>query len=357
MIKVASPVVGPEEIAAVVEVLKSRQLVQGKLVAQLEQRLADFLGVRHVVAVSSGTAALHVALLANGVGVGDEVITTPFSFIATANAILYTGAKPVFVDICEDTFNLDPSLVESALSKRTKAILPVHLYGCPAQMDQICDIARQHNLAIVEDAAQAIGASIAGRKVGTFGTACLSFYATKNITTAEGGAIATNDDQTAELSRILRNQGQRARYQHEILGYNYRLTDLQAAIGLAQMDRLETLTAKRIANADYLSKHLPADVIPTVPPGFRHVFHQYTVRVRKDRDRVAALFNEAGVGTAVHYPIPIHAQKLYEDLGYTGSLPVSEKASREVLSLPVHPSLTAEELAKVGSEGAKYLAL
>lgn len=356
MIPIAMPILEKEEIDAVVAVLQSRHLVQGKLVEQFETRLAEIIGVRHALAVSSGTAALHLALLSHGIGPGDEVITTPFTFIATANAVLYTGAKPVFVDICEDTLNLNPSLIEAKITKRTKAILPTHLYGCPADMLAIDEIASYYRLVVVEDAAQAVGAAIGNRVVGAFGTGCFSFYATKNITTGEGGAITTDDDEIAERVRMLRNQGQRARYDHAVLGYNYRLTDLQAAIGLAQLDRLEEFTSKRIANARYLDDHIPDYIRLRVPEGYRHVYHQYTVRVRNERDEAAGLLNAAGVGTGVHYPIPIHKQKLYVDLGYRASLPVAEKASSEVLSLPVHPSLTAQDLDTVAQVAQNYLA-
>ncbi len=352
MIPVARPFLGDEEIEAVVAVLRSGNLVQGRLVEQFERQFCELIGARHAVAVSSGTAALHVALLAHGIGPGDEVITTPFTFVATANAVLFTGARPVFVDVCEDTLNLDPKLIEARLTPRTKAILPVHLYGQPADMPAIGEIAKRHGLAVIEDAAQAHGAAIGGRRVGASGTACFSFYATKNVTTGEGGLVTTDDDQIAERLRLLRSHGQPERYRHDILGYNYRLTDLQAAIGLVQLGRLEELTGKRIANAEYLSARLsaaPAVVTPRTRPGYRHVFHQYTVRVPEERganrrDEAIRQLAAAGVGTAVHYPRPVHQQKLYVDLGYRESLPVAERASREVLSLPVHPGLSQADL-------------
>jgi perosamine synthetase len=344
MIPIARPMLGEEEIEAVVGVLRSGNLAQGQVVELFERQFAEYVGVRHAVAVSTGTAALHLALIAIGVGPGDEVITTPFTFIATANAVLYTGARPVFADVCDDTLNLNPDEVAARVTPRTKAILPVHLYGHPADVQSLLAIASRHSLGIVEDAAQAHGSSIGGRKVGSFGIGCFSFYATKNITTAEGGMITTDDSAVADHLRMLRSHGQRERYRHEILGYNYRMTDVQAAIGLAQMNRLEALTEKRIANAKRLSRGIHSVATPIVRAGHRHVFHQYTVRIPRARDEAIRLLGAAGVGTAIHYPIPVHLQKLYLDLGYEERLPVAEKAASEVLSLPVHPSLTDEEL-------------
>ncbi|MFN8637783.1 MAG: DegT/DnrJ/EryC1/StrS family aminotransferase [Chloroflexota bacterium] len=343
-ISIARPVIGRAEIGAVNAVLRSGSLVQGAITHQFEQRFAEMVGTRYAIAVNSGTAALHLALLAHGIGPGDEVITSPFSFVATANAILYTGARPVFVDIDPDTFNIDPDQIEAKVTNRTRAIIPVHLYGHPANMDPILEIARRHGLHIVEDAAQAHLASIDGRQVGTFGTGCFSFYATKNVTTAEGGVITTSSDQIAELVRMLRAHGQSERYRHEMLGFNYRLTDLQAALGLVQLDRLEKLTRSRIKHAEYLTTRLRGVETPTVLPGYRHVYHQYTIRVPAGRDVLARRLNEAGVGTGIHYPIPIHQQPLYRDLGYDDCLPEAERASREVLSLPVHPLVTERDL-------------
>jgi dTDP-4-amino-4,6-dideoxygalactose transaminase len=347
MIPIVQPVLGQAEIDAVVEVLRSGHLVQGKVVAELERRFAAYIGVRHAVAVSSGTAALHLALLATGVGPGDEVITSPFTFIASANAVLYTGARPVFVDIREDTFNLDSDLVAAAITPRTKAILPVHLYGLPADMPALRRIADRYGLAIVEDAAQAHGAGIGPRKVGTFGVGCFSFYATKNMTTAEGGIITTDDDDTANELRMLRSHGQSERYHHDILGYNYRLTDVHAAIGLVQLDRLEANTRARIGHAAFLNAHLRQVTTPFVPDGYRHVYHQYTVRIPHGRDEVARQLTTAGVGTSIHYPVPVHRQKLYRDLGFDVSLPVAERVCREVLSLPVHPALSFPDIQEI----------
>jgi len=346
-IPVARPLIGDAEVAAVVDVLRSGNLVQGEVVARFEQRFAEMVGVRHAVAVSSGTAALHIALLAHGIGPGHEVITSPFSFAATANAVLYTGGRPVFVDIDPRDFNLDPNLIEARITPFTRAIMPVHLYGQPADMDAIGEIASRYGLAVIEDAAQAHGAAIRGRNVGTFGAACFSFYATKNVVTGEGGVVTTDDDRIADQLRMLRSHGARVRYEHEILGYNYRMTDLQAAIGEVQLERLAELTDRRIANAEFLSSRLTNVVTPRPLPGRRHVYHQYTVRIPSDRDDAARALAEDGIGTGIHYPRPIHCQPLYVDLGYTDALPVAEQASREVLSLPVHPALDTWDLERI----------
>jgi perosamine synthetase len=346
-IPLARPVVDEEEIAAVVAVMRSGHLVQGPVVERFERRFAEIIGVRHAVAVNSGTAALHVALLANGIGDGDEVITTPFSFAATGNSILYTGARPVFVDIRPDDFNIDPDLIEAAITPRTRAIMPVHLYGQVADMEAIGAIAKRHGLAIVEDAAQAHGASLNGRNAGTFGTACFSFYATKNVHTAEGGVVSTDDYAFAERMWMLRGHGSRVRYRHEILGFNYRMSDLHAAIGVVQLERLDDLTWRRIANAEYLTAGIHNVPTPKPRPGSRHVYHQYTIRIRSDRDAAARVLAEAGIGTGVHYPTPIHQQPYYRELGYTDSLPVAEQACREVLALPVHPELSRSDLDRI----------
>lgn len=352
MIPIAKPLVGDAEKEAVVAVLSSGVLAQGEVVGKFERRFADIIGARHAVAVSSGTTALHLALLAHGVGPGDEVITSPLTFIATAAAILHVGARPVFVDIDEETYNIDPALIERKITSKTKAILPVHLYGYPCDMPAIMKIARERGLVVVEDACQAHGAAIDGKCVGTFGTGCFSFYPTKNVTSGEGGMVTTDDDGIAESLRLLRNHGQRQRYYHEVLGYNFRMTDIHAAIGLAQLSRFEEFTQKRIANAAYFSGKLDNVKTPKVAPGYRHVYHQYTVRVKGDRDAALAQLHANGIGAGVYYPVPIHEQKVFRDLGYADSLPVAEKAAREVLSLPVHPALTEDELEKIAREVA-----
>lgn len=346
MISIAKPIIGKEEQDAILEVLNSGQMVQGPRVREFEARFAEMCGVEHAIATSSGTTALHIAMLAHGIGASDEVITSPFSFIASANCALYVGARPVFVDIEPNYFTIDPTQIEARITPKTKAIVPVHLYGQACEMDAIMEIAQKHNLAIIEDACQAHGATYKGQKVGSFGTACYSLYATKNITTIEGGMIVTNDAQVAEKARLFRNHGSPRTYEHVVLGYNMRMTDLSAAVGLVQIKNLDKWNAKRRENAAYLTEKL-SQVEGVVTPKVRelagHVFHQYTIRIQ-DRDAAAQKLREKGVGVGVHYPTPIHRQPLYQELGYTDVLPVAEAASREVLSLPVHPSLSAEDL-------------
>jgi len=352
MIPISKPFIGEAEKQAVLEVLDSGMLVQGPRTAKLEEKFAAVCGTQHAIATSSGTTALHTALLAHGIGPGDEVITTPFTFIASVNGIIYTGARPVFVDIEEDTFNINPALIEAAITPRTKAILPVHLYGYPCDMDAILDIARRHNLVVIEDAAQAIGATYQGQPVGSFGLGCFSLYATKNVMCGEGGMITTNDDAIAEQCRMMRNHGMKRRYYHDMLGYNFRMTDLHAAIGLAQMERLAEFTAKRRANAAYFNAHITSVVTPKVREGYGHVWHQYTIRVDHGRDRNAAVkqLNTAGIGTGIFYPVPAHQQGYVREIVGEVSLPVAEQLAQEVISLPVHPALTLAELDRIVSE-------
>ena len=349
MISIAKPFIGEEEKAAVLEVLGSGQLAQGKRVREFEERFAAWVGARYAVAVSSGTTALHVALLAHGIGAGDEVITTPFSFIASANCILYTGATPRFADIDPVHYTIDPASIEQQITPRTRAIIPVHLFGQPADMTPRAEIAAQHGLAIVEDACQAHGATLDGQPLGTWGAACYSFYPTKNMTTGEGGMITTNDAARDERRRVLREHGMRVRYGHETLGYNFRMTDLQAAIGLVKLTRVDAWNAQRQHNAAQLTARLagvPGVTTPQIRPGATHVFHQYTVAVA-DRERTIASLTERGIGHGIYYPIPIHKQQVYQERGYTDVLPEAEAASQKVLSLPVHPALTSAEMDQV----------
>ena len=351
-IAIAHPFIGEEEKRAVMRVLESGQLAQGPVVAQFEEEFARWCGVKHAVAVSSGTAGLHLALLAHGIGPGDEVITSPFTFIASANSVLFTGATPVFVDVELDTFCIDPTRVEAAITPRTRAIMPVHLYGNPAQLPELMQIARQRGLFMVEDAAQAHGATVVGKKVGTFGnTAVFSLYPTKNMMAGEGGLVTTDDDRIASAIRMLRQHGESERYHHRVLGYNFRMTDLCAAIALVQLHRLDGFNATRRRNAEILSSGLdgvPGVITPTERPDYEHVYHQYTIRVHEQRDRLKAALAARGIGTGIYYPIPLHRQQVYVDRGYSDqSFPMSERLATEVLSLPVHPALSDADLARV----------
>jgi perosamine synthetase len=349
MIPVARPDIGPEEIAAVTEVLESGMLASGRRVAELESRWAEFIGTTHAIAVSNGTVALMCIFQGLGLGKGDEVITVGHTFNATASSILSTGATPVFVDIERDTYLIDVSRIESAITPRTRAICPVHLFGLPAEMDKIVAIAERYDLAIVEDACQAHGAEFRGRRVGSFGHGAFSLYGTKNMTTGEGGLITTDDDRLADWIRLYRNQGMRERYRHEILGYNFRLTDIAAAIGLCQLDKLERNTARRQAIAaryDDAFADLPVRT-PVTPADRTHVFHQYTIAVEGDRDGIVADLGEAGVATGIYYPIPVHRQPYVLERGLHADLPMTDLASLSTLSLPMFPGLTDEEQAVV----------
>lgn len=352
MIPIAQPLISDKEIEEVVKVLKSGFIAQGPKVAEFEEKFAEYAGVEYAVATSSGTTALHLALLSLGIEKDDEVITTPFSFAATANSILFTGARPVFADIDPKTFNINPQKIEELINKKTKAVLPVHLYGQPADMNPIKQIADDHNLFIIEDAAQAHGAQYHNQMVGSLGDmACFSFYPTKNMTTGEGGMITTDNSELADTARMLRSHGESERYTHTMLGYNFRMTDIAAAIGLIQLERLDKFNKSRIENADYLTTHIETIngiESPYIMDDVKHVFHQYTVRIKDGkRDEVKNFLNELGVGTGVHYPKTIYQQKLYQNLDIQGNCPQSEKAAEEVLSLPVHPGLTVEDLAEI----------
>jgi perosamine synthetase len=357
MISISKPIIGDEEKQAVLEVLESGMLAQGKYTALLETKFAAASGTEHAIATSSGTTALQVALMAHGLGEGDTVITTPFTFIATVNSILSVGAKPVFVDIDAATFNIDPNLIEAAITPSTKAIVVVHLYGQICEMDSILAIAEKHNLAVIEDAAQAVGAEYKGKRAGSFGTGCFSLYATKNVMSGEGGMITTNDPDYDHLCRMIRNHGMQKRYHHEMIGYNFRISDLHSAIGSVQMDRLDDITKKRQANAEYLNEHIESVIKPTVSAGNKHVWHQYTIRVPdanldgSTRDAAVKQLTDQGVGTGIFYPIPAHKHAYLRDYGIDEiSLPVAEKAAAEVISLPIHPQLTRQDLEKIAYE-------
>lgn len=358
MIPIAKPLLGKEEIDAVTKVLSSGMIAQGPKVEEFELAFSGYTGSDHAVAVNSGTAALHIAVLAHDIGKEDEVITSPFTFIATANSILYTGAKPVFADIEPDTYNIDPEKIKEKITSKTKAIMPVHLYGHPADMKAIMEIAEDHKLVVIEDACQAHGAECLGKKVGSFGTGAFSFYPTKNMTTSEGGMITTNDKEIAEKAKMIRAHGSKVRYLHEMLGFNLRMTDIAAAIGLVQLEKLGGFTAARQKNASMLSAGLKgiSGITPALTkPGCTHVFHQYTIRAQR-RDELADFLKEKEIGTGIHYPIPIHKQPYYMELGYKDSLPISEKAAKEVLSLPVHPALSRDDVQKVAREVKEFYA-
>ncbi len=357
MINIAKPQIGPEEKQAVMEVLDSGILAQGPRTKAFEDAFAQMCGAPFAVATSSGTTALHIALLAHKIGPGDEVITSPFTFIASANSILYVGARPVFVDIDPVTFNIDPAKIEAAITPRTKAIMPVHLFGLSCDMDAILAIARQYNLAVIEDACQSHGAGYKGKRVGSFGTGTFSLYPTKNITSGEGGMITTADEKINEACRVIRNHGMRRRYYHDELGFNFRMTDIHAAIGLAQIAKLDGFIQKRQQNAAFYNAHLKGVVTPTVPAGCEHVYNQYTVRVPDGkRDALRTYLQEHGVGSEVYYPVPIHKQSFYmTELGYNQTLPETEKAAGEVMSIPVHPGLSAADLETVVSTFNEFM--
>ncbi|WP_010204862.1 DegT/DnrJ/EryC1/StrS family aminotransferase [Salinibacterium sp. PAMC 21357] len=346
MISAAKPEVGEEERAAVDRVMRSGMLAQGPEVAAFESEFSTIVNNFHSVALNSGTSALHMSLLAIGVGPGDEVIVPSFSFAATANAVGLTGATPVFVDIELDYFATDPAAIEAAITPRTKAIMPVHLYGHPANMPVIAAIAKKHNLLLVEDAAQAHMAAIDGVPVGAWGIAgSFSFYPTKNMTSGEGGMVTTPSEEVARSIRVLRNQGMEKRYENEVIGFNTRMTDIHAAIGRVQLTKLAGWTAKRQANAAFLTENISGVVTPPTAPNAEHVFHQYTVRVvDQDRDAFATELAARGVGSGVYYPTPIHRLPSF---GIDLDLPQTEIAAQQVLSLPIYPSLTEDELSTI----------
>ena len=329
---------------AALRVLASTQYVLGEEVKTFEQEFATFCGVKYAVGVNSGTSALHLALLVSGIEPGDEVITTPFTFIASASAIVYSHARPVFVDVTVDTLTIDPNLIEAAITPRTKAIMPVHLYGQIADMDQILEIAHKHGLIVIEDAAQAHGATYKGKRAGSLGKiGCFSFYPGKNLgACGEGGTLATSNEEFAEKARALRDWGQYQRYHHDLFGFNYRMEALQGAMLKVKLRKLEEwIQARRVVAARYddLLSSLSLRT-PTAQEDRQHVYHIYAIRTSK-RDRLQAELTKAQIGSAIHYPIPVHLQKCMQHLDYKrGDFPESEKAADEVLSLPVYPELS-----------------
>lgn len=345
----AQPIIGEEERAAVDRVLRSGMLAQGPEVAAFEREFSEHFGLgRDCVAVNSGTSGLHLGLLAAGIGPGDEVIVPSFTFAATANAVALTGALPVFADIDPDSFCLSVAAAEAAITERTRGIMPVHLYGHPADMSAFELLAARHDVLLFEDAAQAHGATHRGAPVGSFGAfAMFSLYPTKNMTSGEGGMVSVANAEMDRLIRLYRNQGMAKQYANEVVGFNNRMTDIHAAIGRVQLTKVDAWTRQRQANADFLDRNLTGVITPTVAEGATHVYHQYTIRVPEDRDGMAqALREEYAVGCGMFYPTPVHQLPPFrQDV----SLPQTARAAAECLSIPVHPSLATEDLERVVS--------
>jgi len=355
MINISKPIIDKEEVDAVVEVLESGMIAQGPKTAELEEKFAKYCGTKYAVAFSNGTAAIHAALYALGVRDGDEVITSPFTFVASANPILMQNAKVVFADISEDDFNLDPAEVERKITGRTKTIIPVDLYGQIYDYDRIKEITDKHNLRILEDACQAVGAEQKEKKAGMFGdVGVFSLYATKNMTSGEGGLIVTNNEEIMEKCKMFRHHGQseKTRYEYWDIGYNYRMTDLCAAVALEQLKKIDDFNDRRISNAKKLTeglKDIKGLITPSVKEFNKHVFHQYTIKIteefKSDRDELLDYLKENGIGCGIYYPKPLHLHPHFQKMGYKqGDFPVAEKISEQVLSLPVHPSLTDADI-------------
>lgn len=353
-------VIGDEVRDAVERVLSSHQFILGREGAALEEEIAQLCGVAHGVGVGSGTDALVLALRSCGVGVGDEVILPPFTFVATGSAVSALGAKPVFADIHPNTYNIDPAQLERRVTPRTRAIVVVHLYGLSADMDPIMEFARKKNIPVVEDAAQAVGAGYKGRRTGALGdVACFSFYPTKNLgACGDAGMIVTNSAQRAAHLRILRNHGQTEKYVSSEPGWNGRLDEIQAAILRVKLRHLAAWQRARQGHAAEYTRHfsqIPGIMPPLIPEGYEHVFHQYTVRV-EERDRLQQVLAEKKIGSAVYYPVPLHLQPLYASLGYkSGDFPHAEHAAQEVLSLPMYPELRPAQLTRVAEAVSEFV--
>jgi UDP-2-acetamido-2-deoxy-ribo-hexuluronate aminotransferase len=333
-----------------IEILESGQYILGAKVSEFEKKVAVYHGVREAIGVASGTDALHLAIDALGIGEGDEVITTPFTFFATVEAILYTGATPVFVDIEPDTLNIDVSQIEANITGKTKALLPVHLFGHPADMRTILNIAKKHRLKMIEDCAQSFGAEANGKKVGSIGDAgCFSFYPSKNLGGyGDGGMIILNSTRVADTIRELRNHGSRGSYRHKRVGFNSRLDEIQAGILLVKLIRIDEYNRKRRQNASFYNNLLSDKVkCPVEKKGAYHVYHQYTIMSHK-RDEIQQKLKENGISSVIYYPVPLHLQKALNFLGYQkGDFPVTEKAAKKVLSLPMYPELEESAIIKI----------
>jgi dTDP-4-amino-4,6-dideoxygalactose transaminase len=348
-IPIAKPKISISEILNVVKVMRTGNLAQGPEVRKFENGFSKYLNDQPVVAVNSGTSALHLSLLSLGITTGDEVLVPSFSFAASANAIALTGATPIFVDINHQTYNLDPTQLKEKITKQTRAILVVHLYGLPADMEEIMKIAKTKNLLVIEDSAQAHLADINGKPVGTFGdAAAFSFYPTKNMTTGEGGIATFKSEDHARTAKLLRNQGMEKRYYNEIVGFNLRMTDIAAAIGLAQLNKIEKWTDARRENAAYFNSNLNNVVTPHVPGGFSHSYHQYTIRVKNNqRNLLQEHLEIQGIGSSIYYPTLINELPAYNQ--YV-ELPESKKATEELLSIPIYPQLRKKSLEKIKNQ-------
>jgi len=351
MIQLAKPFLGQEEKDAVCKVIDSGMIANGAVVTEFEQNFAKYIGVRHGIATTSGTTALEVAFRALGIGPGDKVLTTPFSFIASANSIIYAGATPVFADIDADSLNIDPDNAEKVLKseKEIKAILIVHLFGRSCDMDAYLALAKKYNVLIVEDCAQCHGSEWKGKKTGSFGAAsCFSFYPTKNMATGEGGMVMTDCDDFSKKCRLLINHGMEIRYYHDIIGYNYRMTNIAGAIGLCQLEKLAGMNRNRKKTAEFYDIHINNALIskPEIVQG--HVYHQYTVKIlNNQRDSFINHLTENQIGHGIFYPLTIPEQKCYEGFNFKTDYPVSDKVKTEVVSLPIHPALSDDEISKV----------
>jgi len=350
MIPIARPSVGEEEACAASDVIRSGNLASGMQVSLFEREFSGYIGVSHSIATSNGTTALHATMLALGIGPGDQVLVPSFTFIATASSVTMCGASPVVTDVDDRTYCIDPESILEEMTSKTKAVIGVHLFGQPCEIQAIQEICEDHRLLFIEDCAQAHGARYQGENTGSFGAAgCFSFYPTKNMTTGEGGMITCYDDDLARKIRLIINHGQQEKYLHTQIGYNFRLTDISAAIGRVQLKKLDEMNTKRQSHGMFYSHHLRKKGIfpPVIREGCTHVYHQYAIRIRPEsgitRDELVEHLKEQDIGTAIHYPIPIHEQPVYKGRIAGSEAPVSQRISQEILSLPVYPDLTIDE--------------